>query len=163
MTAVELEWLQIDFFYETWDVSLPCALGLWLYVTDQSMHLNGLETTMLMCFRNRPVIDVARVTCGVQVSAFAFPASACHQFCSVSSSLGWGLNSGAVMFGIFWSFSSQGFLWVFGFPVWVNNVWAKERSMKTECDYLNGWIKKNPKNGHIRKNLIQNLLWTPDI
>ena len=26
-------------------------------------------------------------------------------------------------------------------------------STKTECDYLNGWIKK--KNGHIRKNLTQ--------
>ena len=25
-------------------------------------------------------------------------------------------------------------------------------STKTECDYLNGWIKKN---GHIRKNLTQ--------
>ena len=26
-------------------------------------------------------------------------------------------------------------------------------STKTECDYLNGWIKKN---GHIRKNLTKN-------
>ena len=32
-------------------------------------------------------------------------------------------------------------------------------STKTECDYLNGWIKKN---GHIRKNLTQKW-WTPEI
>ena len=31
-------------------------------------------------------------------------------------------------------------------------------STKTECDYLNGWIK----NGHIRKNLTQKW-WTPEM
>ena len=33
-------------------------------------------------------------------------------------------------------------------------VWVLERMLptKTECDYLNGWIK----NGHIRKNLTAN-------
>ena len=33
-------------------------------------------------------------------------------------------------------------------------------SMKTDCDYFYGWIKKT--NGHMRKNLTQNW-WAPEI